>query len=204
MSSPEKPNQQVEYDEFKDLCYHIGLALLVWQDVEREHFLLFTSLLGTGHSKAASAAYYSTESFEARRKMLGNIAHFALTTKKQRTAWSDDTGGIQGQLKAANDSRNKLAHYRMVRPFIRAVEHQDGSVTVEFEGPRLRPEPFDVVSHLRGFTPDKEGHSLSVTEVNNMILQFQKVTTALFDFRMSLPAKPPSEDPSPVDLPPQG
>jgi hypothetical protein len=49
-----------EFREFQALCYHIGLALVTWQDVEEAHFKLFFKVIGAPNAEIASLAYHAT------------------------------------------------------------------------------------------------------------------------------------------------
>src|SRR5450631_3831401 len=97
--------------EFEDLCYHVGLAMITWQSVEDVHFKLFFKMLGAPKYEVASIVYYSTESFQGRHKMVSLMTSFFLQSKKDKTEWSNTTGGLQKEIKEANENRNKLAHY---------------------------------------------------------------------------------------------
>jgi hypothetical protein len=63
-------------NDFRELCYNIGLALVIWQRVEELHFQLFGRFLGVPLSQITSAAYHSTESFDARNTMLDRMAQY--------------------------------------------------------------------------------------------------------------------------------
>jgi len=113
-----KPNPP--RNDFNDLCYYIGLALVTWQRVEEVHFKIFCAFLGVPQSQIASAAYYSTESFAARNTMLNNMAQYFFrplpellpgnTLKKFKDLYSQWLK-LHKLLKDTNDNRNKLAHY---------------------------------------------------------------------------------------------
>jgi hypothetical protein len=163
------PTSEGNDSEYLDLCLHIGLALVVWQEVEESHFGLFVKMLGSGYNDVSSVVYFSVESFEARRKMVGNMAHYFLTAKADKKAWSDENGGLQKALKDADENRNKLAHYSVAEDVIRTIEHENGDVTIEFAAPRLRPYEGNLVSRMRGLTIDKPEHNLSVAEVSGYI-----------------------------------
>jgi hypothetical protein len=63
MSEPEKEDDRRYQEEFKNLCYFMGLSLVMWQQVEEEHFRLFVKMLGAPQKEICSIVYYSTESF---------------------------------------------------------------------------------------------------------------------------------------------
>jgi hypothetical protein len=65
-------------EDFKSICSAIGSALILWQDVEDAHFRLFVKMLGAPREEICSAVYYSVQSFEARYKIVGRMAHFFL------------------------------------------------------------------------------------------------------------------------------
>lgn len=192
MASPENPDEPDEYNEFKDLCYHIGLALVVWQEVERALFVLFIKMLGSSYNEMASVVFYGIESFEARRKMVGNMAHYFLKEKADKAIWNDNTGGLQKALKDGNEKRNKLAHYDLEEDFVDITYEQDGSAVVNFGPPRLRPTQYNLISTMRGHTPDKPEHNLSVKEVIGYIKEFHDLAEQVNNFTGRLPS-PPSE-----------
>jgi hypothetical protein len=178
-------------DNFHNLCYHIGLALVTWQRVEDVHFKLFLRMLNAPISDVSSVAYYSTESFEARHRMVDKMAQYYLAPryfKKQRKEWPE----IRDLLHAANLNRNKLAHYVVDYDLIGAIQNQDGTVTVEFTPHRLRPPRWDFVSKLLGRTPDNEQHNLGPEEINKYTREFRQLVDRLELFHVSL--SPPSED----------
>jgi hypothetical protein len=89
----------------------MGLALTVWQNVEEQHYHLFLKLLGSQEGDISSVVYFSVESFEARRRMVGRMVHYYSTSKELRIVWNK----IEKQLKDHNESRNKIAHYGSCR-----------------------------------------------------------------------------------------
>src|ERR1700687_749332 len=137
------PSSEANDSEFLDLCRNIGLALVVWQEVEEAHFELFVKMLGSDYNEVSAVVYFSVESFEARRKMVGNMAHYFLTAKADKTIWNDDKGGLQKALKDANENRNKLAHYNVEEDLLN-VDEEDGVVTVDLGPPRLRPHKWNL------------------------------------------------------------
>jgi hypothetical protein len=185
------PSSEGNDSEFLDLCRHIGLALVVWQEVEEAHFGLFVKMLGSDYNEVSAVVYFSVESFEARRKMVGNMAHYFLTAKADKTIWNDDKGGLQKELKDANENRNKLAHYNVEEDLLN-VDEEDGVVTVDLGPPRLRPHKWNLVSRLRGLTPDKPEHNLSVAEVAGYVREFRKLARRIRDFssNLTLPPQP--------------
>jgi hypothetical protein len=183
------PSSEGNDSEFLDLCRHIGLALVVWQEVEEAHFELFVKMLGSDYNEVSAVVYFSVESFEARRKMVGNMAHYFLTAKADKTIWNDDKGGLQKALKDANENRNKLAHYNVEEDLLN-VDEEDGVVTVDLGPPRLRPHKWNLVSRLRGLTPDKPEHNLSVAEVAGYVREFRKLARRIRDFSSNLTLPP--------------
>jgi hypothetical protein len=70
-------------------------------------------MLGAPQREICSIAYHSTESFEARRKMVTSIARefFKSLDKKQEAHANTEWNEIDKLLKDGSENRNKLAHY---------------------------------------------------------------------------------------------
>jgi hypothetical protein len=182
------------FEEFQNFCYHVGLALITWQDVEEAHFKLFFKLVGAPNEKIASLAYHSIESFENRHKMVDRmLVLFCKQNKHTGTAmkfWSNAEGGLNKELKEANKNRNKLAHYRWENDIIGQKELFDGSVVIEFGEPKLQPSSYNLVSRMLGHTPDRLEHNLNVGSIGKYIKTFRDLAEKLDRFHIALPAWP--------------
>jgi hypothetical protein len=186
---------------FRDLCYHIGLALITWQRVEELHFHIFGRFLDVPLGQIASAAYHSTESFEARHTMLDRMAHYFLAPVPEllsrKTARQYKELRIQWQalhklLKEANLNRNKLSHYSADFDFLNMRTVEDGSVIVEFTPYTLRPGSLNFVSRLLGRTKDKKEHNLGVEELKDYTAEFRQAEQATAAFLLELGKLPKS------------
>jgi hypothetical protein len=173
------------FDEFTDLCYHIGLALMTWQDVEEAHFKLFFKLIGAPNPEIASLAYHATESFDQRRVMVSRMVDWMLKatdqTAKLAPIWQDTSGGLNKALKDASENRNKLAHYTWQYDIkeIKPGEYVTGST-------RLQPSSWNVVSQILGRVASSPKHNLDKTVVRTYIDEFRRLTKALDEFHRQL------------------
>jgi hypothetical protein len=105
-----------------------------------------------------------------------------------RKMWSNASGsGLQKRIKAANENRNKLAHYSHDFSSAEIHEQPDGGVTVKFGESRLQPNPMNAVSRLMGRTPDKEEHNLGIEALINLTNEFIVLWGDLTNFASQLP-----------------
>ncbi len=204
-------------ENFRELCYHIGLALVTWQRVEELHFHIFGRFLGVPLGQIASAAYHSTESFEARNTMLNNMAQYFLSPipellprqtlkqfKELRVQWQ----ALHKLLKDANLNRNKLAHYTVDYDLINMRTVEGGAVVFDVTPHTLRPGPLNFVSRLLGRTKDKPEHNLGVVQLRQYVVEFRQAEQATAAFLLELgklrePHAPIGERPTaPQDEPP--
>src|SRR5262249_14057425 len=135
-------DRKKRFAQFTTFCRALGLALIAWQDVEREHFKLFLRMLGAPQWEVASAVYYSIESFESRHKMVCRMAYYFMKGeeyKSQRATWLNNEGGLRKDITEANKNRNKLAHYDLDFNVVSRIELPDGSVQVNLGPPSLQP-----------------------------------------------------------------
>jgi hypothetical protein len=177
------------FDEFRQLCHETGAAFFAWQNVEKAHFKLFLRMLGAPQWEVAAAAYYSIESFALRHTLVGRMAHYFMQDnryKKHRERWCGVDGGLQKEIKAANENRNKLAHYDLDWTRSKITEEPDGGVTVVFEEPALQPVDTNLVARLLGWTSDKPEHNLTIDSVRQYSRSFYDLGKRLHDFQESL------------------
>jgi hypothetical protein len=186
-----------EFEQFQEFCYHIGLALVTWQDVEEAHFKLFFKLIGAPNAEIASLAYHSLESFQARHTMVGRMvaSFFKNTTQDEsvKKTWGNDAG-LEKRLKDANQNRNKVAHYSWETDFVSETHLEDGGVIVKFTGPRLQPSAYNSVSRALGNTPDNPKHNLDEGTLRTYIGDFRRLATELDAFQRELKPWPLESD----------
>lgn len=195
--------ESVSWREFQDLCYHIGLALVTWQELEESHFSLFFKMVGARDYEIGSVIYHHIESFQTRHTMLGYIAQIYLKDKPdQRQVWENNSGGLKKEIKDANENRNKLAHYAEDVDLGEMITQPDGSVSFPVSNPSLRPGRHNTISRLLGRTADKPEHNLGVTEIRDLIKAFRELTKKIDDFRLSLPVPPGAHPVQQLGLPP--
>jgi hypothetical protein len=195
------------FDRKNELCFALGQAIVAWQDVEDAHFRLFFRMLGATNTDIAAIVYYNTESFDGRRRMVDNMVKVVLTKKEYkalRSAWANDRGGLQKEIRVANDNRNKLAHYSLETDTTATMDRETEIVEVRISSPRLRPSVYNIVSHLLGRTPDQPAHNLGVNEVRSFAAEFRSLAKRMSAFHDQLPVP---TDPNPtlrqLGLPPR-
>jgi hypothetical protein len=161
-------------EEKRDFCMRMGLALAVWQNVETQHYHLFLNLLGIADERIASVVYFSTESFEARRIMVHRMVEcFPTTKKKLRVEWNE----LSKELKTANGTRNKIAHYEIAYPVYESKSEKD---KVHVGSPILMPSLYNQVSKLLGRSDP--AHSPSADELDQYIRDFGNLATRVCRF----------------------
>lgn len=82
-----------------------GIAMMNWQSVEHELFVVYRSSFVKDSSLEAAAAYYSLDSFGAKRKLVSSTLKVMLV-EPHLSNWSK----LEGKLRTAAASRNQLAH----------------------------------------------------------------------------------------------
>jgi hypothetical protein len=177
-------------NNFRELCYHIGLALVTWQRVEDLHFEIFGRFLGVPLGQITSAAYHSIENFEARNAMLGRMAYYFLhpieeliprpLAREYKATWIE-WQKLYKSLKDANLNRNKLAHYAADYDLIN-MRNVGGDIVFDVTPHTLRPSPFNYVSRLLGRTKDQKEHNLGVPEIGQYVINFREVEAACAAF----------------------
>lgn len=193
MSSPIETETERQGREFRELCFHMGLTLAIWQRLEDEHFRLFVKILGAPQQEICSIVYHSTESFESRRVMVDRVARVffkTLAKPKARRRANGEWNEIHQLLKDASEDRNKIAHYSVEYTPIRKID-RDGGTTLELGSPRLQPSPHNVVSKLLGRTPDKPEHTLSPKELMAFSKRFNALSERIVKLNRDLPLPQP-------------
>lgn len=185
-------------EDFNDLCMRIGFALATWQNVEEQHYRLFAELLGVEVSNIVSVAYFNSESFEGRRKMVSGMFHSFKSTPEQRLTWND----LERDLKLCNEERNKLAHYG-IDSDVTSEEQPGGHLLVSFSNSKLRPSRFNRAAELLGRTPKDPKHNLSADDIDAIIVQFDDLAFRIGQFTAPLrrhlkPAAPVLVPPPPI------
>ena len=181
-------------NDFRELCYHIGLALVTWQRVEDLHFEIFGRFLGVPLGKITSVAYHSTESFNARNTMLDRMAYYFTRPIKEliprelareyKAAWVE-WANLHKLLKDANLNRDKLAHYAADYDLINMRQEGD-NILFDVTSHTLRPSPFNAVSEYLGRTKDRKEHNLGVPEINQYVIEFRQAEAACAAFLLRL------------------
>lgn len=182
-------------EQTRDLCMRIGIALTRWQNVEEQHYHLFLLMLGVKEGPVPSVVYFSVESFDSRRKMIGRMADCFLSTKELNTEW----GTLNKRLKDANDARNSMAHYGI---YINAYERTVGdSIELIIDPPTIQPSLYNKVSELLGRTKDPK-HSLDADKIDSWIIEFGELAEAVAKFKTAISLAPARPVPLPTPPPP--
>jgi len=178
-------SEEDEYDQqFRNICFNMGIALVEWQRLEDQHYGLFRHLTGIQRQDLASIVYHSTESFDARRVMVGHLARAFIDqlNDKQQAKARRQIAAIDKGLADASKNRNKIAHHAMEYKISSMKENDDGSITIEYGPPRLQQSSSNILSRIEGRGPDQKGHDLGVTELQTYRDEFKKVQAQIIAF----------------------
>jgi hypothetical protein len=173
------------FEQANEIVLKMGQALAYWQGVESAHFRLFRRMVGADEA-VCSIIYFSTESFEARRKMMHRVAEHFLKNAKFKSSLRYQWGCLNKDLKDANEERNKVAHYSIQHEVEAQTEMPDGGLEITFGPPRLRPSAYNLVSALEGKTPDKDEHNLSAAEVVSFIDKFISLEKRIIELYVNI------------------
>lgn len=176
-------------EEFREIYFFMGLVLATWQRVEDEHVNLFGWLVSLANREIASLLYYSTESFESRRKIVNLIASQTLATSEQKCEWNE----INRALKDANENRNKIAHYSVETNVENLTTGVDRSPIFNRGPPQLQPSPRHVVSRLQERLGPE--HNLSPMRLAGYVSLFAALLDRMVRFRRTI-VPMPRPDPS--------
>ena len=164
-------NSQIknESEIMDDFLNALGAALLAWQRVENNLFLIFNFLAGP-HKKPAvlSAIYYSGVNLMPRLKMVNATAEVVLKDNPYLQEWKK----LHKKILKRADNRNSLAHFGLVR-------HKNGEKIKLF----LKPSLFNV----------NADHNLEydVKQIDKWRLSFIDLSSDLSKFLDNLPANLP-------------
>jgi hypothetical protein len=128
----------VEEQHAKESFEAYGRALLGWQYVEQELFLIFNSLVRGRDHHIVSAVYHAIASFNSKLEMITDAMQVAFPETHLFAEWKRLRKTISDRAK----NRNKLAHYMLLGHLPKKAE---GAVTL-----RLAPSLFDVRHKSRG------------------------------------------------------
>jgi hypothetical protein len=100
--------QNLNEDELDDFLRALASALLAWQAVERNLFLIFNFLAGPHKTPAIlSAIYYTSSSLRPQLTMVDAVAKVALCNNPYLDKWNVLFAEVQTKAK----KRNNLAHF---------------------------------------------------------------------------------------------
>lgn len=100
-----------EPENLSDFLNSLASALLAWQGVENNLFLIFNFLVGPHKNPAVlSAIYHSVVNIEPRRKMVNAAAAIVLKDHPFLKEWDK----LSEQIRKKSGSRNNLAHFGLV------------------------------------------------------------------------------------------
>jgi len=97
-------------ENLDDFLKTLAIALLAWQVVESNLFLIFNFLVGQSNPAALSAVYHSVVSINTRREMVNAAAAVVLKDKQCLKEW----GKLSERIRKRAKERNKLAHFELV------------------------------------------------------------------------------------------
>lgn len=128
------PEPEREHNDYLHFMGYMGVALTSWADVEEAHFLAFRKMMGSTKKEICSIIYFSIPSFEAKRVLVDRVATYYLADEFKK-GWSK----LDRELQQASAQRGMLAHYGLDFEILAKTENEDGSLSIEFGRPRLRP-----------------------------------------------------------------
>ena len=128
----------VDEQHAKEFFEAYGRAMLGWQYVEQNLFLIFSSLVRGRDHHIVSAAYHSIVSLNSKLEMITEAMQVAFPETPLLAEWRRLRRTINDRAK----NRNTLAHYMLLGHLPKEAE---GSVTL-----RLAPSLFDVRHKRRG------------------------------------------------------
>jgi hypothetical protein len=85
----------------------MGIALIVWQQVEDAHYSFFVKLCSRLPPEICSIIYFSPPTFESRRVMVDRIAQIAINSKGEAAEWKK----LNKKLEIGASQRGKIAHF---------------------------------------------------------------------------------------------
>lgn len=152
----------------EDFLNALGAALLAWQPVETNLFLIFNFLVGPHRNPAVlSAVFHSVPGITARRKMIGEVMKVELKDKALIKEWSIISKRIEDNSKY----RNNLAHFGLVK-------HLADKETILL----LKPSLFNVVIKKER---DKDGYD--VKKLDEWRMSFMSLSGDMSNFLDRLP-----------------
>lgn len=107
-------NRQIkkESENIDDFLNALGAALLEWQSVESNLFLIFNFLVGTHRNPAIlSAVYHSVVNITPRLKMTNAAAAIVLKDNPYLQEWTN----LYEKIRDNANNRNKLAHFGLAK-----------------------------------------------------------------------------------------
>ena len=131
--------------------------------------------------------------------MVGRIAHYFLKDhgyKTHRETWCGAGGGLEKEIKTANENRNKIAHYELDFDII--------SPEIQLRAPRFRPAADNLVDQLIGRIRGDPKHTVSIGTLHQYAYDFYGLAEKIREFEASLilPAPQPESEIAPTSARP--
>lgn len=155
-------------ENLDDFLKALATALLMWQSVESNLFLIFNFLVGPHPTNNAvlSSVYHSVMSINTRRKMIDAAATVILKDKPYLKEWEKLSQKIENGAK----KRNYLAHFGLAL-------HTDTKGKTKA---LLKPSIFDV-------RDKNKGHEYDINQIREWNKSFDSLVAALSDFLNNRP-----------------
>jgi len=165
-------------EKIRKIYFAVGVAITNWQHVEMALTQLFTILLNSKPSGAASAVFSSVLSFRTKLMMVDAAAYVVLRHSPLFTEWDS----LQKRLDKKSRKRNEIAHFMLHQKAI-GYGPNDPVPTLEELNREidwyLQPSAFD--GAYRQKYPDG-APTLTTTDVMNRARAFTKASQDVWEF----------------------
>jgi hypothetical protein len=178
--SHKEANETPDPESIKPLLIYMSLALIGWEHVEDELYLLFRKLLNYPSDSICSILYHSPPSFESRRVLLDRIIEACIMPKEARIDWKK----ISKRLVKASEHRGQPAHFGL--GFEIEFPGQTPPLNYRFINPHLRPSLKNRLKSSQGRGYENKDNRISASKITEYIEEFSKLKSDIESFRSVL------------------
>ena len=175
-----EPNEFPDPTQVRELFMAMAAALVQWEHVEDELFLLLQKLLNYPNETICSVIFHGPPSFEGRRVLVNRIVDASMMPKDARTKWKK----LSERIASASKKRGQVAHFGL-------------GFEVEFIGPReemkyrlinphLRPSLKNRLKSLQGSGYESSKSRVTALKIAQYSQEFGAVRTEIDNFRKTL------------------
>lgn len=155
-------------EDLDDFLNALATALLTWQAVESNLFLIFNFLVGPHPNPAVlSSVYHSVVNINTRREMIDAAAAVVLKDKQYLKEWEK----LSKKIREKARKRNYLAHFGLM--FHTDIEGKTKAL--------LKPSIFDVREKIKD-------HEYDIKQIRELNKLFNCLVADLSEFLDNLPA----------------